>query len=396
MESNVTRSDLDNLISFLSQDDIPRLTNGPKVVEFEQKWSDWLGVENSVFVNSGSSANQLTMLSIKHLYGAGEIILSPLNWISDVSAVIQNGFKPVFVDINYHNLALNENLILQKINKNTRAILLTHILGLNGLTDTILNICKENNILLIEDVCESHGTTHNGQLVGSFGDVSNFSFFYAHHITTIEGGMVCTNNEEIYQHSRIFRSHGMLRECTNESIKNKYHEEYPTVNKDFFFVNPAYNMRSTEINAVLGLNQIHRLNGDIKKRRDNFNYFISHLDKEKYYTKFELEGNSNYAFVVIFNQRDYDIVEDYGLIVEQQDKRDALEQLLRDNKIEFRRGLSGGGNQLRQPYIQNNYNFDLNEFPVVEHIHQFSWYIGNYPSLERHKIDKLLDLLNNL
>jgi CDP-6-deoxy-D-xylo-4-hexulose-3-dehydrase len=155
-------------------------------------------------------------------------------------------------------------------------------------------------------------------------------------------------------------------------------------------------MRSTEINAVLGLNQIHRLNGDIKKRRDNFNYFISHLDKEKYYTKFELEGNSNYAFVVIFNQRDYDIVEDYGLIVEQQDKRDALEQLLRDNKIEFRRGLSGGGNQLRQPYIQNNYNFDLNEFPVVEHIHQFSWYIGNYPSLERHKIDKLLDLLNNL
>ena len=164
MEDNIIREDVDEIISFLSQKKIPRLTNGPKVVEFEKTWSRWLGTDKSVFVNSGHSANQLTMLSIKHLYGAGEVILSPLNWISDVSSVIQNGFTPVFVDINYHNLALNEELLVDKINDKTKAILLTHILGLNGLTDNIINICKEKNILLIEDVCESHGATHNGQL----------------------------------------------------------------------------------------------------------------------------------------------------------------------------------------------------------------------------------------
>ena len=391
MSDNITKEDLTELVSFLSADNIPRLTNGPKVVEFEEEWSDWLGVEKSVFVNSGSSANQLTMLSIKHIYGGGEVILSPLNWISDVSAVIQNGFTPVFVDINYNNLALNENLLLEKINKNTRAILLTHILGLNGLTDNILNICKENNILLIEDVCESHGATHKDKLVGTYGDVSNFSFFYAHHMSTIEGGTVSTNNEEIYQHCRIFRSHGMLRECTNDDIKSRYHADYPSVNKDFFFVNPAYNMRSTEMNAVIGLSQLNRLSGNIQKRRDNFNYFISKLDTQKYYTDFTLDGNSNYALIVIINPYGSGYVNNYPL-----DASNKIEKILVDNKIEFRRGLSGGGNQIRQPYIQNNYDFNLKEFPVVEHIHNYSWYIGNYPSLEREKIDKLLDLLNNI
>ena len=385
MEDNIVREDVDAVISFLSQKKIPKLTNGPKVVEFEKTWSKWLGTKNSVLVNSGHSANQVTMLSIKHLYGVGEVILSPLNWISDISSVIQTGFTPVFVDINYHNLALNEELLLQKINDNTKAILLTHILGLNGLTDNIINICKEKNILLIEDVCESHGTTHNGQLVGTFGDVSNFSFFFAHHMTTIEGGMVSTNNEELYQHCRVFRSHGMLRECTNENIVKSYHAKYPTVNPDFFFVNPAFNIRSTEINAVLGLNQIKRLSENVEKRTKNFNYFIKRLNPNKYYTKFDIEGNSNYAFIVILNPDDNPTDE----------TRDNVEKILIDNKIEFRRGLSGGGNQLRQPYMQDNYNFDLTEFPVVEHIHKYSWYIGNYPSLQSSKIDRLLDLLNN-
>ena len=385
MEDNIIREDVDEIISFLSQKKIPRLTNGPKVVEFEKKWSKWLGTDKSVFVNSGHSANQVTMLSIKHLYGGGEVILSPLNWISDVSSVIQNGFTPVFVDINYKNLALNEKLILEKINDKTRAILLTHILGLNGLTDNIINICKEKNILLIEDVCESHGATHNGQLLGTFGDVSNFSFFFAHHMTTIEGGMVSTNNEELYEHCRIFRSHGMLRECTNKDIVDKYHNKYPTVNKDFFFVNPAYNIRSTEINAVLGLNQIKRLNDNVEKRTKNFNYFTKRLNPHTFYTDFNTEGNSNYEFIFILNPWRLDTK-----------VRDKVENILIDNKIEFRRSLSGGGNQLRQPYIQDNYNFDLKEFPVVEHIHNYSWYIGNYPSLESCKIDKLLDLLNNV
>ena len=177
----------------------------------------------------------------------------------------------------------------------------------------------------------------------------------------------------------------MLRECTNKDIVDKYHSKYPTVNKDFFFVNPAYNVRSTEINAVLGLNQIKRLNNNITKRTNNFNYFNERLNPKKFYTKFNTEGNSNYAFIIILNPLSLDIKD-----------RDRVEKILIDNEIEFRRGLSGGGNQLRQPYIQDNYNYNLKEFPVVEHIHNYSWYVGNYPSLESGKIDKLLDLLNNV
>lgn len=382
MEDNINKEDINQLISFLSQDKIPKLTNGPNVIEFEQMWSDWLGVNKSVFVNSGSSANQITFLTIKHLYGLGEVILSPLNWISDVAAVVQNGFTPVFVDINLKNLAIDEDKLLNKITSKTKAILLTHILGLNGLTDKIINVCKENNILLIEDVCESHGTTFKGKLCGTFGDISNFSFYFAHHMSTIEGGMISTNNNDIYEHSRIFRSHGMLRECTDKNIISKYHSLYPSVNPEFFFVNPAYNMRSTEINAVIGINQLKRLNLNIIKRKNNFNYFISNLDKNKFFTDFDIEGNSNYAFIVI--------LKDDNTII-----RNKIESIFKENSIEYRRGLSGGGNQLRQPYIQDNFNFNLKEFDNVEHIHNYSWYVGNYPSLEREKIDKLLDLLNN-
>jgi len=384
MENNINKDDINNLISFLSQDEIPRLTNGPKVKEFEALWSTWLNHSGkSVFVNSGSSANQLTLLTIKQLYGTGEVILSPLNWISDVAAVVQNNFTPVFADINLHNLSFDENNLLSKINSNTKAILLTHILGLNGLTDNIIRICKEKNIILIEDVCESHGTSHNGQLCGTFGDVSNFSFYFAHHMSTIEGGIISTTNNDIYEHCRIFRSHGMLRECTDENIIKNYHDKYPTVNPEFFFVNPAYNMRSTEINAVLGINQLKRLNYNIIKRRENFNYFIKNLDNELYITDLNLEGNSNYAFIIIMRPKSIPL-------------RDKIESVFRDNNIEYRRGLSGGGNQLRQPYIQDNFDVDLNEFENVEHVHKYSWYVGNYPSLEREKIDQLLSLLNNI
>ena len=135
---------------------------------------------------------------------------------------------------------------------------------------------------------------------------------------------------------------------------------------------------------MLGLNQIKRLNDNVEKRTKNFNYFIKRLNPNKFYTKFNTEGNSNYAFIIILNPWRLDSV-----------ARDNIEKILINNKIEFRRGLSGGGNQLRQPYIQDNYNFNLKEFPVVEHIHNYSWYVGNYPSLESSKIDKLLDLLNN-
>lgn len=383
MHDNVTDNDIDVLVEFLQQKPIPRLTCGPKVFEFEDMWSEWLGVKYSVMVNSGASANELTMLALSELYGEGEVIVPPLTWISDISSVIFAGHTPVFCDINFNNLSFDLEKLKLLINEKTRAIFLTHVLGLSGLTDELMELINENNILLIEDVCESHGATYNNKKLGSIGFASNFSFYFAHHMTTIEGGMICTNDSEFYQIVRALRGHGMVRDMTDEETKNKIYETVSDLNKEFVFIRPSHNMRPTEINAVLGINQLKRLDDNNLIRSKNFEYFIEHLDKEKYFTDFNMSGQCNYAFILVLKESSFET-------------RDLIEKRLKEHGVEFRRGLSGGGNQLRQPYMKKNFIIDFDDFPNIEHIHNFSWYIGNYPSLEREKIDNLLKILNSI
>lgn len=383
MEDNIDREDVNSLVNFLNQTPIPKLTNGPKVVEFENAWGQWLGTKYNLMVNSGASANELTILALNELYEDGEVILPPLTWISDISSVIFSEFTPVFCDINLKNLSFDLEKLKKLITPKTRAIFLTHVLGINGLTDELLNICKEKNIHLIEDVCESHGTTFKGKKVGSYGFVSNFSFYFAHHMSTIEGGMICTDNERFYQICRALRSHGMIREMTNESMRNEIINQNPDLNKDFIFLRPSHNFRSTELNAVLGLSQLKKLDKNNNNRIENYNYFMSKLDSSKYITDLELEGQCNYAFTVILKDPSYAT-------------RINVELRLKEAGIEFRRGMSGGGNQLRQPYIKKHFNINYDDFKVVDHVHNFSWYIGNYPGLQRDKIDTLLNVLNNV
>jgi len=383
MDDNIDRGDIDCLIDFLNQEKIPKLTNGSKVIEFENEWGEWLGTKYNIMVNSGSAANELTMLALKYIYGEVEVIVPPLTWISDISSIILNGLKPVFCDINLKNFSFNLNRLKEVVTPNTKAIFLTHVLGINGLTDEILEFCKEREILLIEDVCESHGATFKGKKVGSYGFASNFSFYFAHHMTTIEGGIVSTNDEYFYQVCRALRSHGMMREMTDEKLKEKIIDDNPDLNKDFIFIHPAHNFRSTELNAVIGLSQIKKLDDNNKIRIDNFQYFMSKLDSNKYITDINLEGQSNYAFIVVLKEPSFV-------------QRDRVEKTLKEEKIEFRRGLSGGGNQLRQPFFKKHYNINHSEFPNMEHVHDFGWYIGNYPTLKKEKINKLIEILNNI
>jgi CDP-6-deoxy-D-xylo-4-hexulose-3-dehydrase len=380
MNDNIEKDDVQAVIEFLSQDNIPKLTNGPKVVEFENEWGNWLGTKYNLMVNSGASANELTMLALAHIVGEGEIIVPPLTWISDISSVLFAGHKLVFVDVNLTNLSFDIEKLKAAITPKTKAIFLTHVLGINGLTDELINICESQDILLIEDVCESHGTTFKDKKVGNIGFASNFSFYFAHHMSTIEGGMICTNNHQFYQVCRALRSHGMTREMTDMSMRQQIIENNPDLNPDFIFLRPSHNFRSTEINAVLGSSQLKKLDAKIQERRENFDLFISNLNPEKYHVAINTEGNSNYAFIVILKDPSMQ-------------KRDILENKLRDNGIEFRRGLSGGGNQMRQPFFKSVYK-DFSDFPVIEHIHNYSWYIGNYPGLEEVKIFKLLYVLN--
>lgn len=384
MHNNVTRSDLDKMIEYLEQDD-PKLTHGPLVKKFEEEWSKWLGVKHSVMLNSGSSANDLTMMAIRELKGSGEVIVPPLTWVSDISSVLRAGFQPVFVDIDPESLALDSKKVLEAITPKTRAVFLTHVLGFNGLTDELIDYLKEKKIPLIEDVCESHGATHSGKKVGTFGWASNFSFYYAHHMTTIEGGIISTDDDELYDMVRMMRSHGMVRESLNPQTKLNYLEKYPDLNPDFIFAFASHNMRSTELNALLGLEQLQRLDQNNLARTKNLEKFLSILDPKIFQTKFKIEGSSNYAFTLVLRKPDMKM-------------RDKVEYTLSKAGIEFRRGLSGGGNQLRQPYLRSQAGIPNPEtMPITDHVHHFAWYIGNYPELDLEKIvwlGKVLEGIN--
>lgn len=381
MVNNVTRSDLDQLIAHLQQPN-PRLTHGPAVRAFEKEWATWTGTKYCVMLNSGASANELTMLALRTLRGDGEVIVPPLTWVSDIASVIRAGLTPVFADVDQTTLGMDTEEILKKITPRTRAVFLTHILGYNALTCRLLDELARLGIPLIEDVCESHGATFEGRRCGSWGWASNFSFYYAHHLSTIEGGCICTNDELMYETVRMMRSHGMTREIDNPAMRANWAARHPDLNPDFIFAHAAFNMRATELQGVLGLAQLPRLDANNKKRGENLRAFLTGLDSARFFTEFDQTGSSNYAFTLILRQPDLAL-------------RDRIETVLRGAAVEFRRGTSGGGNQLRQPYMRQRFpEISPQDYPRVDHIHFFGWYIGNYPDLDATLIPRLCALVN--
>jgi CDP-6-deoxy-D-xylo-4-hexulose-3-dehydrase len=382
MRNNILREDLDAVIEHLRQDD-PMLTNGANARAFEEEWSEWLGVKYSVFVNSGSSANlmSMTVLKFQHPQG-GEIIVPPLTWVSDIASVLQTGFTPVFADIDPATLAMDTKQILAKITDKTRAVFLTHVQGFDGLTDELIDELAKRNIPLIEDVCESHGATHNGRRVGSFGYMSNFSYYYAHHMSTIEGGMVCTNDAELYQQLRMIRAHGMVREMTDMAARQHIIGKHPALNPDFIFAFPAYNFRNTEIGGILGRKQLKRLDANVTRRTENQQLFLDLINPDLYRTDFKVEGSSNYAFNLVLRNPDDALMQ-------------RLTAKLNQEGIEFRRGSAGGGNQLRQPYLQGIVPYDAyKDFPQTDHVHFYGMYIGNFPDLSAGEVEQICAIIN--
>ncbi len=386
INDNISISDREALSEFLLSNQ--RLTNGQKVKEFEKIWSKWLGVRSSTMVNSGSSGNYISIAIVKELLGIGEVIVPPLGWVSDVSSIVQLGMKPVFVNISLKNLSITTENIKKAITDDTKAIVIVHCLGFNAIDDELLKITKEKNIILIEDCCESHGAIYDGKKVGSFGDISIFSFFFGHHITTVEGGMISTNNEKINELAKLFRSHGMTREVSEETQLH-YRKEYPKLNPLFTFVVPGFNMRSTEMNAVLGIEQMKRIDYNVEKRRHNLNVWLKNLNKDKFITEFDLEGNSNFALPLI-------IKENYKDRFHVNDDYDSVCDILFFEGVEYRLGTSGGGNQVLQPYLEKcNYRV-VGELNNVNYIHNYSLYIGNHTDLTDEQIINLTKRLNDV
>jgi CDP-6-deoxy-D-xylo-4-hexulose-3-dehydrase len=382
MHNNITREDRDALIAFID-DESTFFTQSTQVRAFEREWSEWLGVKHSVFVNSGASANLVTITALRELKGRGEVIVPTLAWVSDIAVVLQAGLTPVFVDIDPRTLGMSTDAILAKLTKETRAVFLTHVLGYSALTRRLLDELAARGIPLIEDTCESYGATFEGGKLGTYGWVSNFSFYYAHHLTTAEGGMVSTNDPELYEVVRMLRSHGLVRESTSEAIRSRYTAERPDLDPNFIFAFPGFNVRSTELAAVVGRTQLKRLDANNEKRRRNLELFLGRLDPEKYRTDFALEGSCNYAFTLVLRRPDDRL-------------RDAVVALLQAHGVEYRRGTAGGGNQLRQPYLRRLFGDEYARYPEVDHVHFYGFYIGNYPDLDAAKVETLCALLNAL
>ena len=258
-ENVLSREDLDSLISFINE--TSRFTQFTKVREFEERFAEWQGCKYGVFVNSGSSANLVLINALKQIYGwldGDEIIVPAVTWSTNIDPIMQCGLKPVFVDVNLQDFSFDYNHIEENISNRTKAIFITHLIGFPSNIPLIKKIIKNRDIVIMEDCCESQGANINKVKVGNFGIGSTFSFYWGHHMTSVEGGMICTENEELYRLAVLKRSHGLARE-----LPSRYHDDlkkkYPDVDFQFLFLTDGFNVRNTELHAVLGLIQLSKI-----------------------------------------------------------------------------------------------------------------------------------------
>jgi CDP-6-deoxy-D-xylo-4-hexulose-3-dehydrase len=380
MEETITFKDRLKMAKFLLT--TSRLTNGPKVREFEKRWSEWLGVDYSLYVSSGSTANSLLIAAVKELCGLkdGDKVLVPATtWVTNVGPVIQNGLQPIFCDINLKNFSfdIEELKYVATQHPDIKVVFITHLIGLSSDVEKIEDIFP--NALILEDICESHGVTDSdANKRGTLSAGSTFSFYFGHHITTIEGGMVCTNNQDLYDLMRVKRSHGMARE--SDYNMDKYVAENPDIDPFFLFVTDGYNFRNHELCAVLGLSQLKKLDKNIQIRKENYRQFYNGILFHQGLRKPQYQpGNSSFSFPIIpYN----------GEFVSK------LKQTLRANEIEYRPIISG--NLLRHPAFNKYELCTQRKEPNVEILHKNGLYVGNSQFVDDRKVDKLLEILNEV
>ena len=290
-----------------------KFTQSNQVKIFEKKFSQWQSSKYSIFVNSGSSANLLIIFTCKDLYKwdeKSEVIVPSLTWTTTVTPVLQAGLKPVFVDCNLKDYSFDYQQLEKRITKNTKAIFVAHILGFPADIKKIKEIIKKRKIILLEDSCESIGARLEKKKVGNFGLASSFSFYWGHHLSTIEGGMITTNNKKFYERCIIKRSHGLARELPKKS-QYKIKSKFSNINFKYLFITDGFNLRNTEINAFLGNLNIKKLNKWIKVRNQNYTEIFELLKKKfnKYFILPNFKRSySSFAISFVFKQKKNKII----------------------------------------------------------------------------------------
>lgn len=376
------------VISPFDQDDISimmdtirsgQFTMGPKVREFESAFAQQAGSRFAVMTNSGSSANLIAAFALLYrkknpIPRGSEVLVPAIGWSTTWAPLQQAGFRLKIVDINPETLNVDVEAYAQAITPETRMIVTVSVLGNPLEFESLRRICDEKDIFLFEDNCESIGATVNGKWCGTFGDLGTFSFFYSHHISTIEGGMVVTDDEELYHLLLSLRAHGWTREIPEQTsvegkLKNELREHYN-------FIVPGFNVRPMEISGAVGLNQLRKLDRCIELRRHNAALFQNMMRSHPMFSiQHERHGQSSwYSFPVILNTG---TTED----------RDRLFFHLHTRKIESRM-ITGGCLTL---HPMKKY-FDLIPSPPpqqAERIHNTGLFVANHAADMTSMLDAL-------
>jgi len=358
-----------------------RFSYGPMVERFEKEWNDWIGSKHSLYVSSGSTANLLLIDAVKELYNIpdqSKVLVSAVTWATNINPVIQCNLQPVFADISMDDFGLDPIAFSEGCDfdpEEIRMIFVTHLLGYPANVEKIKELFP--NAVIVEDACESHGCSIKGEKIGSSSTGCTFSFYIGHHMTTIEGGMISTNNSELFHLMKTKRSHGMLRDFDAEK-REDYIAKYPEIDPSFFFITTGYNFRNHEWPAYLGCLQLQSLDKYIAIRNRNFlafqevlTGFSDHLLQPKY-----VEGISSFCLPFL--------LKDNSL-------KPTLESALRKAGIEFRPII--GGNLLKHPFLEKYAANNNTNFPNADFVHNNGLYIGNnqFVTLENvRSIDALL------
>ncbi len=368
-----------------------RITMSKITKEFEKRFAKYLGVKYALMVNSGSSANLLSVFAAcnpyrKNRFKRGdEAIIPVLCWSTSLWPLVQTGLKPKFIDIDPYTLNVKVEDIIKKINKKTKLIMAVHILGGSTDIERLRNIAKKRKIILIEDTCESLGAKYNKKFLGTFGDFGTFSFYYSHQITSGEGGMVICNNYEDYCILHSLRAHGWARDINIKNLNTK--------NNKFVFYNMGFNLRPTDVSAAIGMNQFKRLKKFQLIRNENRNRIINNLkNSNKWNNQFIFQKTldkcdpSWFGFPIIINPKYYK-------------KKSKLISILESNGVETRPIVSG--NFINQPAIKkfqvykdkstfNNAQFvEDNGFFIGLHTKKISYHNLNLITKNLFKIDQI-------
>ncbi len=370
-EDTIDHQDVDRLVAWLKT--YPRLTQGKVNVDFEEKWSQWAGKKYSVFCNSGSSANLLMFyaLLLSGRLESKKIILPSVGWATTIAPAIQFGFEPVLCEADPDTFGLDLNYLESLLKKHrSSAVMLVQVLGVPHKMKALLKLKEKYGFELLEDACAAVGSSAYGKKLGSFGDMSSFSFYFGHQISTIEGGMVSTDDKQYYDLLLMLRSHGWSKDLdpeTHNRLVQKY--EIDDFHTPFVFYEPGFNLRSTDLNAFIGLGQVEKLDKIASRRHENHMLYRKYLGDQFYVQKWEDPD----AIISSIS---------YGIVAESTNQRRAIVKALNENSIETR--IFSAGNLGLHPFWFNR--FGKASFPLADRIHHAGFFLPNHPSLKAEDI----------